>query len=76
MRDLRCSLPTLRSSASAPVALNESLISDDDDSDDDDPDDVVMFHQRDLPNVSFPVIEEIRRMGKLCDVTIRVKMAY
>ncbi len=33
----------------------------------------VVFCQKDLSNVSFPVMEDIRRMGKLCDVTIKVK---
>ena len=33
----------------------------------------VVFHQRDLPGSSFPVMEDIRRMGKLCDVTIKVR---
>jgi len=32
----------------------------------------VIFHQRDLASVALPVIEDIRRMGKLCDVTVRV----
>ena len=32
----------------------------------------VIFNQKDLPNVSLPVMEDIRRMGKLCDVTIKV----
>ena len=33
----------------------------------------VIFCQKDLPNVSLPVMEDIRRMGKLCDVTIKVR---
>ena len=32
----------------------------------------VMFQQADLANSAFPVFEEIRKQGKLCDVTIKV----
>ena len=34
--------------------------------------DVVVFHRNDLPTQAFPVMEEIRRRGKLCDVTLKV----
>lgn len=30
------------------------------------------YQQHDLPSQSFPVMEEIRRQGKLCDVTLKV----
>ncbi len=33
----------------------------------------VVFSQKDLAMVAFPVMEDIRRMGKLCDVTIKVR---
>lgn len=32
----------------------------------------VMFKQEDLFGQSFPIMKEIRRMGKLCDVTLKV----
>ena len=32
----------------------------------------VMFQQADLANNAFPVMEDIRKQGKLCDVTIKV----
>ncbi|XP_046642997.1 kelch-like protein 18 [Daphnia pulicaria] len=32
----------------------------------------VMFQQADLASSAFPVFEEIRKQGKLCDVTIKV----
>ena len=35
-------------------------------------DDVVIFMKEDLPNLAFPAMEQIRRQGKLCDVTIKV----
>ena len=35
-------------------------------------DDVVVFQKADLPLTAFPAMEEIRRQGKLCDVTLRV----
>ena len=37
-------------------------------------DDVVgkVFHKEDLPMQAFPVMEDIRRRGKLCDVTLKV----
>ena len=38
-------------------------------------DDVVIFQKEDLPNLAFPAMEQIRRQGKLCDVTIKVKSA-
>jgi len=31
-----------------------------------------IFYQKDLPNIGFPVMEDIRRQGKLCDVTLIV----
>jgi len=31
-----------------------------------------VFYQKDLPNIGFPVMEDFRRQGKLCDVTIKV----
>ncbi|XP_013777569.1 kelch-like protein 18 [Limulus polyphemus] len=34
--------------------------------------DSYVFYQADLPALSFPVIEDIRRQGKLCDVTLKV----
>lgn len=37
-------------------------------------DDVVVFHKHDLPNMAFPMFEEIRRRGKLCDVTLKVSI--
>ena len=44
--------------------LNEILLSDGDD--------CVVFTQKDLAANAFPVMEDVRRAGKLCDVTIRV----
>lgn len=35
-------------------------------------DDSVTFVQNDLAETLFPVFEEIKRMGKLCDVTLKV----
>lgn len=32
----------------------------------------VMYKQEDLFGHSFPIMKEIRRMGKLCDVTLKV----
>lgn len=32
----------------------------------------VIFNQNDLHLDSFPVMKEIRRQGKLCDVTLKV----
>jgi hypothetical protein len=32
----------------------------------------VMFQQSDLFSLGFPIMEEIRRQGKLCDVTLKV----
>jgi hypothetical protein len=34
--------------------------------------DCLMFQQSDLFSLGFPIMEEIRRQGKLCDVTLRV----
>lgn len=34
--------------------------------------DSYVFSQNNLPEVTFPVFEDIRRQGKLCDVTIKV----
>ncbi len=36
-------------------------------------DDVVVFVKPDLPMSAFPVMEEIRRKAKLCDVTLKVR---
>lgn len=33
----------------------------------------VLFKQEDLFAESFPLMKEIRRQGKLCDVTLKVK---
>jgi len=33
----------------------------------------VIFQQTDLASSAFPIMEEIRRQGKLCDITIRVE---
>ncbi|XP_052805467.1 kelch-like protein 18 isoform X2 [Mya arenaria] len=35
-------------------------------------DEVETFLKADLPNLAFPVLEDIRRQGKLCDVTLKV----
>jgi hypothetical protein len=32
----------------------------------------VTFQQSDLFSMGFPIMEEIRRQGKLCDVTLKV----
>lgn len=32
----------------------------------------VIFKQDDLHSESFPIMKEIRRQGKLCDVTLKV----
>lgn len=34
--------------------------------------DCVIFQQNDLFSQGFPIMEEIRRQGKLCDVTLKV----
>lgn len=34
--------------------------------------DYAIFNQHDLPNGGFQIMEEIRRRGKLCDVTLKV----
>ncbi|ELU00416.1 hypothetical protein CAPTEDRAFT_151000 [Capitella teleta] len=36
-------------------------------------DDVIVFHKQDLPLMAFPMFEEIRRRGKLCDVTLLIE---
>jgi hypothetical protein len=33
----------------------------------------IIFEQSDLFTVGFPIMEEIRRQGKLCDVTLEVR---
>lgn len=35
-------------------------------------DEIETFQKQDLPNLAFPVLEDIRRQGKLCDVTLKV----
>lgn len=37
-----------------------------------DTNDCVMFQQTELFPAAFPVMEEIRRQGKLCDVVLKV----
>ena len=37
-----------------------------------DNEDYTIFNQDDLPHGGFQVMEEIRRKGKLCDVTLKV----
>lgn len=44
------------------------------DSDGIESDKIVIFKQDDLHSESFPLMKEIRRQGKLCDVTIKVTM--
>ena len=47
-----------------------------DDNDDDCSSDLVecaVFTQKDLAAVALPVMEDIRRCGRLCDVTIKVR---
>ena len=39
-------------------------------------DDVKVFHKEDLPMCAFPVLEDIRRQGKLCDVTLKVLLYF
>jgi hypothetical protein len=34
----------------------------------------IIFEQSDLFSIGFPIMEEIRRQGKLCDVTLVVRM--
>ena len=36
-------------------------------------DDVFIFERPNLPSTAFPVMAEIRRRGKLCDVTLKVR---
>lgn len=40
-----------------------------------DSDKFVIFQQDDLHVESFPLMKEIRRQGKLCDVTLKVSWA-
>lgn len=35
----------------------------------------IIFKQDDLSSESFPVMKEIRRQGKLCDVTLKVMVS-
>lgn len=35
-----------------------------------------VYHQTDMFSLSFSVIEGIRRMGKLCDVTLKVNTIF
>ena len=39
-------------------------------------DDVVVFHRSELPLEAFPLMEDIRRRGKLCDVTLKVRKHF
>ena len=39
-------------------------------------DDVVVFNKADLPLMAYPSFEDIRRRGKLCDVTLKVIFMY
>jgi hypothetical protein len=39
-------------------------------------DDVIVFTKCDLPLLAFPLMEDIRRRGKLCDVTLRVRQRH
>lgn len=34
--------------------------------------DSIVYQQNDLFSQGFPIMEEIRRQGKLCDVTLKV----
>ena len=34
--------------------------------------DIMMFVHKELSSLAFPQMEEIRRRGKLCDVTLKV----
>jgi hypothetical protein len=36
----------------------------------------IIFEQSDLFSVGFPIMEEIRRQGKLCDVTLEVRSIF
>lgn len=36
----------------------------------------VLYKQEDLFSESFPLMREIRRQGKLCDVTLKVKLVW
>ena len=36
-------------------------------------DDIEIFHLETLSSCAFPVMEDIRRQGKLCDVTLKVQ---
>lgn len=46
------------------------------DSDGIEDDKYVIFKQDDLHLESFPIMKEIRRQGKLCDVTLKVGFAF
>lgn len=35
-------------------------------------DDCIIFQQQELFPAAFPIMEEIRRQGKLCDVVLKV----
>lgn len=39
-------------------------------------DDCVVFQQQELFPSAFPIMEEIRRQGKLCDVLLKVRFYY
>lgn len=41
-----------------------------------DSDKFVIFQQDDLHIESFPLMKEIRRQGKLCDVTLKVRKCW
>ncbi len=58
--------------ASAAAAKGSKEIDDDDD----ELVECVVFTQKDLAAVSMPVMEDIRRQGKLCDVVIKVRVQY
>lgn len=36
----------------------------------------VIFKQDDLFSESFPIMKEVRRQGKLCDVTLKVHLIF
>ena len=37
---------------------------------------MVVFHRSELPLEAFPLMEDIRRRGKLCDVTLKVRKHF
>lgn len=39
-----------------------------------DSEDSFLFCQSNLPDVTFPIFQDIRAQGKLCDVTIKVSV--